>query len=203
MPPPILNPLPPPLPSPTPLGCHRALGWAPCVTQQMPTGYLFHICYCICFHSTLSIHPTLSFPYSAHKSVIYVCIFAAALSIGSSVFKTFSPVNWANTSSHPRPSPPGRQWDHLTHRLQFLHKMNRAVHLFCLSPWDISVWQDSSFRKLHCFIKCIKQHRSSSVWPQFFYWLSWLFPNISWVVFPTHFKILNTDYDVLSLMLLS
>ena len=32
------------LPFPRPLACHRALGWAPCVTQQMPTGYLFHIC---------------------------------------------------------------------------------------------------------------------------------------------------------------
>ena len=56
------------LPSPRPLACTRALGWAPCVTQQMPTGYLFHICYCICFHSTLSIHPTLSFPLCVHKS---------------------------------------------------------------------------------------------------------------------------------------
>ena len=27
-------------PCPTPLGCHRALGWAPCVTQQIPTGCL-------------------------------------------------------------------------------------------------------------------------------------------------------------------
>ena len=38
----ILNPFPPPTPS-HPLGCHRALGWAPCVTQQIPTYYLFSI----------------------------------------------------------------------------------------------------------------------------------------------------------------
>ena len=28
---------------PIPLGCHRARGWAPCVTQQIPTTYLFYI----------------------------------------------------------------------------------------------------------------------------------------------------------------
>ena len=41
-------PLPPKSPShpphhPTTLGCHRALDWAPCVTQQIPTRYLFYI----------------------------------------------------------------------------------------------------------------------------------------------------------------
>ena len=29
----------PPSPIPIPLGCHRALGWAPCVIQQLPTIY--------------------------------------------------------------------------------------------------------------------------------------------------------------------
>ena len=28
---------------PTPLGCQRALVWAPCVIQQVPTGYLFYV----------------------------------------------------------------------------------------------------------------------------------------------------------------
>lgn len=28
---------------------------------------------------------------------------------------------------------------------------------------------------------------------QFVYWLSWLHPNITWVVFPTQFKMLITD----------
>ena len=27
----------------TPLGCHRAPGWAPCVIQQLPTSYLFYM----------------------------------------------------------------------------------------------------------------------------------------------------------------
>ena len=37
----ILNPLHPPCPHPTPLGHHRALNWAPCTIQQLPTTYLF------------------------------------------------------------------------------------------------------------------------------------------------------------------
>ena len=37
---------PPPTPSPTyPLGGHRALGWAPGLTQQVPAGWLFYIWY--------------------------------------------------------------------------------------------------------------------------------------------------------------
>ena len=52
------EPLSHPPPHPVPLGCHRALGWAPCVTQQIPTGYLVYIC----FHATFSIHHTLSIP---------------------------------------------------------------------------------------------------------------------------------------------
>ena len=31
-----------PTSNPTPLGCHGALGWAPCVTQQLPTSDLFY-----------------------------------------------------------------------------------------------------------------------------------------------------------------
>ena len=41
---PSLLTLPPiPLLHPTLLGCHRAPGWAPCITQQIPTGDLFYI----------------------------------------------------------------------------------------------------------------------------------------------------------------
>ena len=29
--------------NPSPLGCHRAWHWAPCVTQQIPTCYLFYL----------------------------------------------------------------------------------------------------------------------------------------------------------------
>ena len=50
-----------------PLDCHRALGWAPCVTQQIPTGYLFYIWSCTCFNASLSICPNLSFPCCVHS----------------------------------------------------------------------------------------------------------------------------------------
>ena len=42
-----------------------------------------------CFNAPLSIHPTLSFPHCAHKSVLYVCVSIAALQIGSSVPPSF------------------------------------------------------------------------------------------------------------------
>ena len=44
----LLNPTPHLSPHPMPLDCRRALGWAPCVIQQIPTGYLFYIWSCIC-----------------------------------------------------------------------------------------------------------------------------------------------------------
>ena len=59
-----LLPEPPPHlpPHPTSLGGHRALGWAPCVTQQIPTGCLLHMLIYICSHATLSACSTLSIP---------------------------------------------------------------------------------------------------------------------------------------------
>ena len=50
------------LPPPAPPGCHRARGWAPRVTRQVPAGWPFHTWHCTCFHATLSVHTTLSFP---------------------------------------------------------------------------------------------------------------------------------------------
>ena len=61
----------PPTPS-HPLGHHRVPVWVPWVIQQIPTGYLFHIWWCICFHATLSVHPTLSSPHRVRKSILYI-----------------------------------------------------------------------------------------------------------------------------------
>ena len=69
---PISHPIPP---------FPRALGWVPCVVQPIPTGYLFHVWQCICFHAALSTNPTLSFTHQVHESVFYVCISIAALRI--------------------------------------------------------------------------------------------------------------------------
>ena len=39
----------------------------------------------MCFHATLSIRPTLSFPPCVHKFFLYVCVSIAALRIGKSL----------------------------------------------------------------------------------------------------------------------
>ena len=64
--------LPHPLLHPTSLGRHRALHWAPCVRQQLPTSYLFYIWFtCMCFNATLSTLPmSLSSPVLRH---VWVC----------------------------------------------------------------------------------------------------------------------------------
>ena len=52
---------PPSLPlHPTPLGCHRALGWTPCVIQQLPPAFYFTYVnvYAQCYSLNLS-HPLL------------------------------------------------------------------------------------------------------------------------------------------------
>ena len=47
---------------PTPLGHHRAPGWASSVTQQLPTNHLFYTWQCVCVNTGLSTHPTLPSP---------------------------------------------------------------------------------------------------------------------------------------------
>ena len=51
----------------TPLGCHRTQVWAPQVIEQIHTGYISYIWYCICFQAALSIWPTVSFPWEIVK----------------------------------------------------------------------------------------------------------------------------------------
>ena len=57
-------------PHPTPLDCDRALVWVPWVTQYIPTGYLFYIWQCVCFHAAFSIRPTLSVLHTMHISLV-------------------------------------------------------------------------------------------------------------------------------------
>ena len=74
-------------PHPTPLGCHRALSWVPCIVQQLPISYLFYTWWYIYFNAIFSVRPTHSFPHkereTVHKSVLYVSV--PPLQIGSSV----------------------------------------------------------------------------------------------------------------------
>ena len=53
-------------PHPTPLGHHRAPSWTPCVTEQLPTSYLFYTWWCIYVSPNLPICLTLHFP-QEHK----------------------------------------------------------------------------------------------------------------------------------------
>ena len=75
----------PPTPlHPTPLGHHRALSWASCATQQLPTSCLFYKWQCAYASTTLLIHLTPRLP-PCHMSVLCICISIPALQIGSSV----------------------------------------------------------------------------------------------------------------------
>ena len=55
----LLSPLPIPTP---PLDHHKAARWPPCLIEQLPNSYLFHMCSCICFSAALSLCATLPFP---------------------------------------------------------------------------------------------------------------------------------------------
>ena len=61
---PSLLDLPPAAPRPhrTHLGHHRALSWAPCAIQQVPTSHLFYTWSCIYVHPNLPVHPTPASP---------------------------------------------------------------------------------------------------------------------------------------------
>ena len=105
--PPPLTLLPTPLPHPTPLGHRRALSWAPCAIQQLPTSYLFYMLWnlyeqgrlvccspwgrrvehdwvtelnwteSICVNATLPSHPTLS----RLSPTPYTCPFSISVSL--------------------------------------------------------------------------------------------------------------------------
>ena len=46
---------------------------------------LFYIWWSVCFNTSLSSHPTLSFPHCDQKALLYVCVSFAALQMGSLV----------------------------------------------------------------------------------------------------------------------
>ena len=62
---------------PTPVGHHRAPGWAPCATQQLPTSFLLYTWYCVYVSATLPIHPILSsfLPVSTCLFCMLTCLF--------------------------------------------------------------------------------------------------------------------------------
>ena len=58
-------------PHPTPLGPHRALGWAPCVIQKIPTSYLFYTC-TWCSVSQLCSTSCNPMDYIAHQAPLFI-----------------------------------------------------------------------------------------------------------------------------------
>ena len=67
-------------------GSQRVGPRGPCSPKESDMTEQLHFHFqCVCFHVTVSIHPTLFFPRCAHKSVLCVCISIPALHIGSSV----------------------------------------------------------------------------------------------------------------------
>ena len=72
-----------PPPHLTPLGCHTAPGWAPCIIEQFPASYLLYAWHPIFVSATLSIHRTYSFPCCVHMSILCICVTILAFQIGS------------------------------------------------------------------------------------------------------------------------
>lgn len=62
----------------------RALSWAPCAAQQLPTGWLFHSWWGIYVTPNLPVYPPpYPLPSHAHISVLYICVSFPAQQIGS------------------------------------------------------------------------------------------------------------------------
>ena len=81
----LLNPA-PPATHPSAWVIAEPRVWAPCITQQTPTGaLLLYIWWYMCFNAHLSIRPTHSFPHRVHKPVLSVCVCTAALRISTSL----------------------------------------------------------------------------------------------------------------------
>ena len=64
-------------PHPSPLGCHRAVGWAPCVTEQIPTGDLSYILMymfpCYPLNSSYLLPPILCLPVCSLHLCLHCC----------------------------------------------------------------------------------------------------------------------------------
>ena len=83
--PPILNPPPNYLPTPSLWVVREHHFWVPCFMHPTCTGHLFYIWEYTCLNAILSNHPTLAFSHWVQKSVLYICVSFSALHVGSSV----------------------------------------------------------------------------------------------------------------------
>ena len=83
------------MPSHTPLGHHRAPSWAPRVTQQVPTNYLFytrsyiHICHCYLPNLSHLSSP----PLHVHVCSLCLCLYSVQFSSAQSCPTLCDPMN--------------------------------------------------------------------------------------------------------------
>ena len=70
-------PLSPNLPlHPTPLGCHRASGWDPCIIQQIPSDNLLSIWKSLCFSYCLNLSSLLLPLLCPQVSSLCLCLYS-------------------------------------------------------------------------------------------------------------------------------
>ena len=88
-----------PLLHPTPLGHPRALSWAPCVIQQLPTSCPFYMWSYIHVNAVLSIRPTLSFSRSFPQvHSLHPCLYSCPPNPTSLL--EVDPWDWGDPSLH-------------------------------------------------------------------------------------------------------
>ena len=101
----LVSATPPPLCNPAPLGAqHRALSWAPCVTEQLPTSYLFQhgdICVSILPFQFIPLFPSPAT--STSKTVSFNCGWVLEFLRGITEAKsTLCSVKWSKIASNPQ-----------------------------------------------------------------------------------------------------
>ena len=80
-------PLSPNLPlHPTPLGCHRASGWDPCIIQQIPSSYLLSIWKSLCFSYYLNLSSPLLPLLCPQVSSLCLCLYCCTKRFISTIF---------------------------------------------------------------------------------------------------------------------
>ena len=72
--PPVLNPPPNSLPTPSLWVVPLHSLWVPCFIYRTWTGHLFHIWKYTCFNAILSNHSTFAFSHRVQKSVLFICV---------------------------------------------------------------------------------------------------------------------------------
>ena len=138
---------------PTPLGCHRAQGWASCVVYQIPTVCLFHMvlymfqCYSVNLPYSLlpSLHPQVCAlrlrlcccPANRSISPIFLDFICLLLLFSHSVMSNSLRPRGLQHARRPYPSPSPGACSNLCPLSQWCHPtISSSVSLFsCLQPF--------------------------------------------------------------------